>query len=255
MRILITNDDGIHAVGIRALMKELSKNHELIVIAPDRERSATGHSLTLHKPLRVQKLNLDFPNTRIWSTTGTPTDCVKLALCSMLDEKKIEIDLIVTGINHGPNLGADVLYSGTVNAAIEGAIYSIPSIAMSLVKGEEDKENFTKAAQFLNMFLEKFEGLEIPENTVLNINYPPGMEPDLSKVKATILGRRMYCDFYEKREDPRGKIYYWLSGQPIEDGEAEETDVYAVNNGHVSVTPVHFQLTDRALIEQIQKHF
>lgn len=248
----MTNDDGITSYGIKALMKELCKEHELIVIAPDRERSATGHALTLHKPLRVKDYDSGFPNTNAFHTTGTPTDCVKLALCSLysLDD----IDLIITGINHGPNLGADILYSGTVNAAIEGAIYSIPSIAMSLTKGEKDLNNFDNAAKFLAKFLKKLPDLNIPEHTILNINYPPGIEPDMAKVRVTVLGKRMYCDYYEKREDPRGRIYYWLSGDPIEEGEAPDTDVTAVSNGLISVTPIHFRLTDEPLIESLKKH-
>lgn len=253
MHILITNDDGINSYGIGALVKELSKEHQLTVIAPDRERSATGHALTLHKPLRVKLFDIGIPNTTAYHTTGTPTDCVKLAICSLLENDKI--DLIITGINHGPNLGADILYSGTVNAAIEGAIYSIPSIAISLTKGDDDPTNFVRAAQFLGMFLKKLPEIKIPDNTVLNINYPPGIEPDLSLVRITELGKRMYCDYYERREDPRGRIYYWLSGEPIEDGEAPESDVMAVKDGLVSVTPVHFNLTDKTLITSLKKYF
>ena len=257
MRILITNDDGINADGINALIDVLSKEHELIVIAPDRERSATGHSLTLHKPLRAHEIDLGVPNTRAWHTTGTPTDCVKLAICSLLAESgEKEIDLIVTGINHGPNLGADVLYSGTVNAAIEGAIYSIPSIAISLCQTKKCSVcDFSIPAAFLLKFLRKYPEMNIPKNVILNINVPCGVEPEMNNVKITELGKRMYTDTYERREDPRGKIYYWLSGEPIEVGEIPGSDVNAVNQGFISITPVHFQMTDRPLMEAIKKHF
>lgn len=256
MRILITNDDGITAPGIRSLMKILPREHELIVIAPDRERSATGHSLTLHKPLRVKKEE-ESHNLRAWSSTGTPTDCIKLALCSFLEEKEVDknFDVVITGINNGPNLGADILYSGTVNAAIEGAIYSIPSIAVSLSSGEEELKNFDNAAEFLLILLKKLPSLELPDNTVLNINYPPNTPPDIDKVRVSVLGKRMYDDNYEKRKDPRGKVYYWLTGSPIIKGEIPESDVSAVNKGYISLTPIHFNLTDKELIESLKDHF
>lgn len=195
MRILITNDDGINALGIRSLIKVLSREHELIIIAPDRERSATGHALTLHKPLRIFKVDLGVENTTAWETTGTPVDCIKLALCNLLREH--HLDLIITGINHGPNLGADILYSGTVSAALEGAIYNIPSIAISLTDSHKtDNPDFIKPAEFLLKFLREFPKLTIPSRTVLNINFPSYAEPCLSKIKISNLGMRMYSDCY-----------------------------------------------------------
>lgn len=254
MRILITNDDGINALGIRSLIKILSKEHELIVIAPDRERSATGHALTLHKPLRIFKIDLGTQNTTGWQSTGTPVDCIKLALCNLLREHAI--DLIITGINHGPNLGADILYSGTVSAALEGAIYSIPSIAISLTDGHNsDDADFDKPAEFLLKFLREFPKLNIPSRTVININYPSKAEPCLSKIKVSNLGTRMYSDCYEKRLDPRGKVYYWLGGEPVEEGEASDSDVMAVKNGYISVTPIHIKLTDNDIASYLDNYF
>lgn len=253
MRILITNDDGIDSLGIRALIEVLHEDNELYVVAPDRERSATGHSLTLHKPLRIQSVDAGVPNTTSWQSTGTPTDCIKLALCSLLMDKGL--DLVITGINHGPNLGADILYSGTVNAAIEGAIYSIPSIAISLTDGHHNDTNFKKAALFLKLFLKELPQLNLPPQTVLNINFPPSAEPKLSNVKIAELGKRMYSDCYEKRVDPRGKVYYWLSGDPIEEGEDPDSDVMAIAGGCISVTPIQFNLTDLKLVGSLRKHF
>jgi 5'-nucleotidase len=253
MRILVTNDDGINSIGIRTLIKVLARDHDVFIIAPDRERSATGHSLTLHKPLRVEKVDLNIPNTTAWQTTGTPTDCVKLAMCSLLGSD--QIDLVVTGINHGPNLGADILYSGTVNAAIEGAIYSIPSIALSLTDGNFSEDDFKKASEFLLEFVRQLPGLNIPSQTILNINFPSGAEAELKNVEFTELGARNYCDCYEKRTDPRGKIYYWLAGEPIVEGEKETSDVMAIQRKLISVTPIHFRLTDSELLHSLRKAF
>jgi 5'-nucleotidase len=253
MKILITNDDGINSLGIRTLIKTLATENEIYIIAPDRERSATGHSLTLHKPLRVQEIDLDIPNTKAWQTTGTPTDCVKLAMCSILGPDSI--DLVITGINHGPNLGADILYSGTVNAAIEGAIYDIPSIAISLTDGSYALQDFEGPSKFLLEFIKELPKLEIPKKTILNINFPPNTNTELSNVRFTELGTRNYCDCYEKRTDPRGKIYYWLAGEPIVQGEKAESDVMAIQKGHISITPIHYRLTDMELLVSLKDKF
>lgn len=253
MKILITNDDGIHSAGIKTLIKVLATENEVIVIAPDRERSATGHSLTLHKPLRVSEINLEIPNTRAWHTTGTPTDCIKLALCTMLVGE--HIDLVITGINHGPNMGSDIIYSGTVNAAMEGAMYNIPSIGLSLTDGDYDKEDFETPSLFLLQFIKELPRLNLPSNTLLNINFPPDGDHSLENIKFTKLGKRNYCDCYEKRIDPRGKIYYWLAGEPVVEGESEDSDVMAIQQGHISITPIHFNMTDFGLLERLQKEF
>lgn len=253
MQILVTNDDGISSKGIRTLVKVLAREHFIYVIAPDRERSATGHALTLDHPLRVQKVDLGIDNTTAWQTSGTPTDCIKLALCSILYDKPI--DLIITGINHGPNLGADVLYSGTVNAAIEGAIYSIPSIAMSLTDGHVEDADFESPSEFLLKFLKEFPNLNLPLKTVVNINFPSKAVPELSNMRISQLGKRMYCDMYDERVDPRGKVYYWLSGQPIDTDELDESDVMTVKRGNISVTPIHFRLTDNEVIQHMKDYF
>lgn len=253
MKILITNDDGVNSLGLLALMKTLSKEHELFVIAPDRERSATGHALTLHKPLRVTETEHKINNTKVWHTTGTPTDCIKLALCTLLTD--IKIDLVITGINHGPNLGSDILYSGTVNAAIEGAIYNIPSIAISLTDSHNSSEDFNKPAEFLLEFIRDLQKYNLPSNVVLNINVPLKAIPTLSNVRIAKLGTRAYTDCYERRADPRGRIYYWLSGEPIIDGEHPESDVMITQQGFISVTPILFELTDCDTMSQLKRYF
>jgi 5'-nucleotidase len=164
MKILISNDDGILANGIRALIEVLGTEHDVYVVAPDRERSAAGHSLTLHTPLRVEELEPKFGAKRNWVTTGTPGDCVKIGLSAILSEDE-KPDLVISGINHGPNLGADILYSGTVSCAMEGAMLGYPSIAVSLASLNYELESFMFAANFINKFLPKIKEIDFPKKT------------------------------------------------------------------------------------------
>jgi 5'-nucleotidase len=241
LKVLISNDDGIHANGIQTLAEKLAQNYEVYVVAPDRERSATGHALTLHKPIHIEELELRFPVAKAYSISGTPSDCVKLALNALLD---VKIDLVVSGINHGPNLGSDVIYSGTVSAALEGAIHGIPSIAVSLVNGSEKSADFHHGADFISNFIPKAMQMGIPAKSILNINIPAVSLHEFAGVKIAELGTRMYTDSYERRVDPRGRIYYWLAGEVIEAGESPESDVDAIRNNMVSVSPVHYNLTN-----------
>lgn len=252
MRILISNDDGIQAIGIRTLASRLAYEHEVYVIAPERERSATGHALTLHKPLRVTEIDMGFKVTRSWECTGTPGDCVKIALSSILEEKP---DLIISGINNGPNLGADVLYSGTVSAAMEGAVLGYPSIAISLNNGHENIPDYTYAADFMAKFLPRISEISFPKKTILNINVPEIESSDIQGIQITRLGTRMYSDFYEKRLDPRGKVYYWLAGEILQKPEEEGTDITAVRNNKISITPVTFEMTHKSIMPELEKAF
>lgn len=242
MRILVSNDDGINARGIRALAKRLSEEAEnqVYVVAPDRERSATGHGLTLHKPLRVDEIHMEGHMKGAWATTGTPSDCVKFAVCALLDQHP---DVVVSGINAGPNMGGDVLYSGTVSAAMEGALLSIPSIAVSM--GGRTPKHYDVAADFIASLLKVLPASGLPARTLLNVNVPNIPANEIQGVAITELGMRLYNDTFEKRVDPRGRTYYWLSGHAIEEGEAETTDVWAVKQHKISVTPVTFNMTDR----------
>lgn len=251
MKILVTNDDGIHARGIRVLAKRLAESaeHSVYVVAPDRERSATGHSLTLHEPLRVGQVHMADNLKGAWATTGTPSDCVKFAICALLDSQP---DLIVSGINAGPNLGADVLYSGTVSAAMEGALLSIPSVAVSM--GERSPAHYEDAAEFICELVKLLPSAKLPPKTCLNVNIPDVSEADIAGVAVTELGIRFYHDTFEKRVDPRGREYYWLTGHAIEHGEAETSDVWAVAHNLISITPVTFNLTDRLTLTEL-KHW
>lgn len=241
LKVLISNDDGIHATGIQTLTAKLAEQYEVYVVAPDRERSAMGHALTLHQPIRIDEINLKMPVAKAFSTSGTPSDCVKLALNALLD---VEIDVVVSGINHGPNLGSDVIYSGTVSAALEGAIHGIPSIAVSLVNGGDKLADFTHGADFIAEFLPVAMKVGIPAQSILNVNIPAIAKADFAGIKICELGTRMYTDSYERRVDPRGGVYYWLAGEVIEGGEALESDVEAIRNNLVAISPVHYNLTN-----------
>ena len=251
MRILVSNDDGIHANGIKVLVETLGKEHEVYVVAPDRERSASGHSLTMQTPLRVEDVEVMEGVRQCWATTGTPGDCVKLAVSAILPKDK-KPDLVISGINHGPNLGGDILYSGTVSCAMEGALMGIPSVAISLASLEHDIENFRVPAEFMVKLLKKLESYKIPDKTVLNINVPGLAKTDIIDAVATELGGRMYTDCYDKRIDPRGKVYYWLAGELVTEAEDSSTDIAAIRNNKISITPITYDMTRRGYLDELE---
>ncbi len=251
--ILVTNDDGIHAEGIQRLCQALyesAENYRLSIIAPERERSAIGHAITMHKPLRVLEVSfLHNPALKGWSVNGTPSDCVKLAVEAILEDKP---DLVISGINRGSNLGTDVLYSGTVSAAVEGLLLGIPSVAVSLT-GSGDSHSFDYAARYLCTIIPKLLEGGIESSTLVNINIPGDVE-NIKGARVTSLGTRRYKNAFEKRVDPRGMHYYWLAGELVEDDpEEENSDTRMVREGYISVTPVHFQLTDTSAIPLLEK--
>ncbi|NQY80568.1 MAG: 5'/3'-nucleotidase SurE [Candidatus Caenarcaniphilales bacterium] len=253
MKILIANDDSIFAEGIRTLASVIGKEHEVYICAPDRERSATGHSMSLNKPLMVSPLTKRVPwienITDGCVTSGTPADCVKIALRQVF--KDIKFDLVLSGINHGPNLGIDVLYSGTVSAAMEAMLMGYPSIATSLYS--YSSKEFTPAAEWVRDFIKKEEHFRnLPKNTFLNINFPPVSREEYVADEVTVLGHRAYKENFEERVDPRGRSYYWLAGDPVEDKEVPGTDGYAVMNNKVSITPVTFDMTHYDYIENLK---
>lgn len=249
MKILVSNDDGIQARGIKVLAKYLAEDpaNEVYVVAPERERSATGHALTLHKPLRVEEVEMDGNMKQVWYTTGTPSDCVKFAVGCLLKEP---VDMVISGINSGPNLGGEILYSGTVSAAMEGAFLDIPSIAVSM--GGGGKRNYELAAHFVRDMIKNIHRLGVRRRLLLNINVPNVETGRLAGSLVTKLGVRAYRDQFERRVDPRGKVYYWLAGEAIEEGEDEGTDAWAVANNYISVTPVTFNMTDFNMMEQLE---
>lgn len=248
LHILITNDDGIHAEGIQHLAETLYRcndNYRLTIVAPDHERSAVGHGITMHRPLRVAKVSyLHNPNLTCWAVNGTPSDSVKLAVEAILDSKP---DLVISGINRGSNLGTDVLYSGTVSAAVEGLIMGIPSIAVSLT-GIGTGRCYLYAADFISRFIPLLVKSDIPASTLININVPETVDA-IKGARVTRLGNRRYRNTFDKRFDPRGLIYYWLAGELVEDDpEESDSDTRAIRDGYISVTPIHFQLTNREIM-------
>lgn len=241
MRILISNDDGIYAPGVRALANTLHRSgHAVTVVCPDRERSATGHALTMHKPLRVEAAieGLFDAGLPAWAVTGTPSDSVKLGLDALLSERP---ELVVSGINQGPNLGFDVLYSGTVSAAMEGAMEGLPSIAVSLASHRS--KDFQPAADFVARLVRAIEPEPFAEPFLLNVNVPPLVAAEIEGVRVCQLGIRRYRDLFEKRVDPRGGVYYWLAGEVLEDEEAQDSDVVAIRERCISLTPLKYNLT------------
>ena len=248
MKILVSNDDGILSNGIHALIEALSPCHEVYVVAPDRERSAAGHSLTLHTPLRVEEVDAKYGAKRCWMTSGTPGDCVKLAINAILAKEELP-DL---GINHGPNLGADILYSGTVSCAMEGAMMGYPSIATSLASLKNEYEDFRFAAAFVAELLNRLDKYKIPPKTILNINIPGLEKEDIAGIAITELGSRMFTDAYERRVDPRGKVYYWMAGELINEPEDTSTDIAAVRNNKISITPVTYEMPRVNLMQDLE---
>ncbi|MDD3013960.1 MAG: 5'/3'-nucleotidase SurE [Candidatus Gastranaerophilales bacterium] len=253
MRILISNDDGINAKGIRTLAECLAFEHDVFVIAPDRERSAAGHALTLHDPLRIEEVDMGIDVTKAWATSGTPGDCVKIGISAILDEPP---DLIISGINHGPNLGTDVLYSGTVNAAMEGAVLGYSSIAISLASnGNHHNADFIYAANFILRFIPRIKEISFPKKTILNINIPSIASDDIGGIQITKLGTRMFTDAYEKRIDPRGRIYYWLAGEILNNADDEGTDITAIKHSRISITPITFEITNKNIMPDLERAF
>lgn len=251
MKIIITNDDGIMAPGIRALAEIAAGLGEVVVVAPETERSATGHGITIWDPIRVKKLEI-IGAQEAWSISGTPADCVKMAVQEFY---KGECGLVISGINNGPNLGTDVLYSGTVSAAIEGIILGIPSMAVSLASFDPNMDYKVSAKVAYQLARHLVENIKkLPPDTLLNINIPPVDYEKIEGFRITKLGIREYDNVFEKRTDPRGNTYYWLKGEVVPHTDRDpELDVVAIDEKYVSVTPIHFDLTNYRIIDLIKK--
>jgi 5'-nucleotidase len=246
--ILITNDDGIMAPGIMNLVEAVKDLGKIIVVAPDKPQSGMGHAITIGHPLRLQKVNV-FGDIEAYSCTGTPVDCVKLAVDKILHRKP---DLCLSGINHGANHSINVIYSGTMSAAVEAAIESIPSAGFSLLDYSIEAD-FSGARKYARIIVKKM--LETPQDkhTVLNVNFPP-LPPD--HLKGIMVCRQAYAKYEEdfmERLDPHGRKYYWLTGEFVNFDKGKDTDVWALANGYVSVVPVQFDLTHYDLKAKLEK--
>ena len=234
--LLVTNDDGVHAAGLAALARALEPLGEVYVIAPEREQSACGHALTLHRPLRVQQLD-----ERRFAVNGTPSDCVNLGVLGFLPERPV---LIASGVNHGSNLGDDVTYSGTVSAAMEGTLLSVSSIAVSLMDGGD----FDEAARIARLVAMRVLVEGLPPKTLLNINVPATA---CRGIAVTRLGHRVYSEKVVEQRDPRGRAHYWIGAGPPQWEALEGTDMGAVHEGFAAVTPVHMDLTNHRALAQM----
>lgn len=238
MRILVSNDDGCTAPGIQALALALAQRHEVTIVAPDRNRSGASNSLTIFQPLRPQRVADLAPGLPVWSIDGTPTDCVHLALTGLLPQTP---QLVVSGINHGANLGDDTLYSGTVAAAMEGRRLALPALAISNIS--HSASDFSGAAQVAAELVERLLAQPLGPEVMLNVNVPNLPYAQLRGFKTTRLGQRHTADQAVPSKDPRGRAIWWVGPAGAEQDAGEGTDFHAVNAGYVSITPLLFDLT------------
>jgi len=230
--ILITNDDGIHSPGLAALKKGLAPLGRIVVVAPDRDNSAISHALTMHRPLRLTELETD-----VYTLDGTPTDCVSIALSKVFDHPP---DLLVSGINNGPNIGDDITYSGTVSAAIEGTMYAIASLAVSMAG--EPPFDYTHSEPIIRKLARKVLDNGLPASTLMNVNIPDRVP--VKGIKVTRQGRRIWKQAVQEVTDPRGRMHYWIGGgTPLLDS-GKDTDVHVLSEGFVSISPIHLDLTN-----------
>lgn len=242
-RILISNDDGINSAGLFALSEVLRILGEIFIVAPDRDQSAVSHSLSLYRPLRIEEIA-----ENVYSVDGTPTDCINLAINGLLKDRKP--DLIVSGINKGENLGDDITYSGTVSAAMEGTLLGVPSIAVSLATKKDFY--FDTASHYALMIAKYVLRRGLPEGTLLNVNIPNLPKEEVKGVKVTRQGKRVYGEPIVENIDPRGKKYYWIGGNDLGSLDIENSDIVAVRQGYVSVTPIKLDLTDYDFLEKLK---
>jgi 5'-nucleotidase len=246
LRILISNDDGIDSPGIYALANELKRIGDVIVIAPRTEQSAVGHAITMKIPLRITEYykNGDFFG---YAIDGTPADCIKIGIRNILKEPP---DIVLSGINLGSNTAINIIYSGTVSAAREAAIMDVPSLAISITN--HDAKNFEYAAKLSADLTQLVAKNKLPTGTLLNVNIPDLPKEQIAGILLTQQGKSKWDDVYEERQDPYGKNYYWLTGNLIQSDNSLETDQHATRNKYVSVTPIHFDLTDYKTYESMK---
>ncbi|WP_291116440.1 5'/3'-nucleotidase SurE [Flavobacterium sp. UBA6135] len=245
--ILVTNDDGISAPGIRALISVMKEIGTVVVVAPDSPQSAMGHAITINSTLFINKINIDSDVEQEYSCSGTPVDCVKLAVNEILKQKP---DLCVSGINHGSNSSINVIYSGTMSAAVEAGIEGIPAIGFSLLDYDWNAD-FEAIKSFIRKItLEVLEN-GLPEGVVLNVNFPKLKEADIKGIKVCRQAKAFWMEKFDKRKTPQGKDYYWLTGEFINQDKGEDTDEWALKNGFISVVPVQFDLTAHHAIQKL----
>jgi 5'-nucleotidase len=245
--ILVTNDDGITAPGIRSLIEIMKTIGEVIVVAPDKPQSATGHAITINNTLYLNKISKENDQITEYSCSGTPVDCVKLAVNEIL---KMKPDLCVSGINHGSNSSINVIYSGTMSAAVEAGIEGIPAIGFSLLDYNWDAD-FEPIKTFVKKIAIETLEKKLPQGVILNVNFPKLKEKEIKGIKVCRQAKAMWVEKFDKRQTPFGKDYYWLSGEFINQDKGDDTDEWALENGYVSIVPVQFDLTAHHAIQQL----
>lgn len=245
--ILVTNDDGIKAGGIRSLIEVAREFGEVWVVAPETVQSGMGHAITVHNILRLEEIK-DVEGVREFACTGTPVDCVKLAIYRILKKRP---DLLLSGINHGPNHSINVLYSGTMSAAVEGAVEGIPSIGFSLLDHSAEAD-FAAAKKVARTVIERVLKHGIPKHTCLNVNIPNKPYEELKGTRICRQAKAWWEDDFQPRKDPQGRIYYWITGQFVNHDSSDDTDVWALKNDYVSVVPVQFDLTAHHALDHLK---
>ncbi|MBC8410102.1 MAG: 5'/3'-nucleotidase SurE [Rhodobacteraceae bacterium] len=247
--ILVANDDGISAPGIRALIEVMNELGEVVVVAPEGPQSGMGHAITLNSTLRCDQIHIDKGPQREYSCSGTPVDCVKLAVNKILDRKP---DLCVSGINHGSNSSINVIYSGTMSAAVEGALEGIPSIGFSLLGFSHDAD-FTACKDIVKTLAEKVLRDGLPEGSCLNVNIPKLPKEEIKGIRVCRQANANWVEEFDERKDPMGRTYYWLTGTFKNYDNGEDTDEWALANGYVSVVPVQYDVTAHHVIPILNK--
>ncbi len=245
--ILVTNDDGITAPGIRTLIEVMSEIGEVVVVAPDKPQSAMGHAITINNTLYVNKVSKVHSKIEEYACSGTPVDCVKIAVNEIMHRKP---DLCVSGINHGSNSSINVIYSGTMSAAVEAGIEGIPAIGFSLADFNWDADFEAVRRSVKNITLASIKN-GMPKNTVLNVNFPKLKENEIKGIRICRQAKANWLEKFDKRKTPQGKDYYWLTGEFINEDKGEDTDEWALANGYISVVPVQFDLTAHHAIQQL----
>lgn len=247
MKILLTNDDGIYARGLSALCEELSKEHDCLIVAPEIEQSAVGHAITLFRPLIVRSANKG-GNFLGYAVCGTPADCVKIGIQELAKERP---DLVISGINRGANCGNNLIYSGTVSAATEAAMMGVSSVAISLDSHQE--VDFSIAARFARKIVRLVSENHLPPGSALNVNIPCLPEEKILGVVAVRQGRGNFLEIFEKRTDPRNNVYYWISAETMTAEKDQQTDITALAEGYITITPIQYDLTRYDMLEKVQK--
>lgn len=248
--ILVTNDDGISAPGIRNLIAVMKEFGEVVVVAPDSPQSAMGHAITISNTLFINKVSIDIEIEKEYSCSGTPADCVKIAVNEIMDRKP---DLVVSGINHGSNASVNVIYSGTMSAAMEAAMGGIPAIGFSLLDFDWNAD-FEQAKPFIRKIVTQVLEKGVPADTVLNVNIPKLKTEEIKGIKVCRMAKGKWVEEFDKRQTPHGRNYYWMTGEFVNNDKGEDTDIWALENGYISLVPILFDFTNHQALTKLNDY-